>query len=65
MKNDAAPAGPKYMLVEATDPRHFDLAEILIREYAGQLGVDLCFQDFSAELQQLARMYGPPPPLYI
>jgi len=60
MRNDSAPAAPTYMLVEATEPGHFDIAEILIREYAGLLGVDLCFQDFSAELQQLARMYGPP-----
>jgi GNAT superfamily N-acetyltransferase len=48
------------MLVPAVSDAEFAVARSLFVEYSEQLGVDLCFQGFAAELETLDRMYGPP-----
>ena len=47
-------------LVVAHQPEDYLAARALFSEYASQLGVDLCFQNFSAELERLPQMYGHP-----
>jgi putative acetyltransferase len=55
---------PAFGIAEAATAAEFDAAHSLIEEYAAQIGtsmgVDLGFQNLSAELQQLPDMYGPP-----
>jgi ribosomal protein S18 acetylase RimI-like enzyme len=60
MQDDAKLKDREYMLIEASAPHHYEVAGVLFREYADQLGVDLCFQDFASELNQLPAMYGKP-----
>ena len=47
-------------IVPATLPAQYGLARVLFEEYARGLGVDLCFQGFAQELEDLPGMYGAP-----
>ena len=48
------------VITEARSDADYAAARALFVEYAQQLGIDLCFQNFTGELEQLPRMYGPP-----
>ncbi|MBL8200420.1 MAG: GNAT family N-acetyltransferase [Chromatiales bacterium] len=45
---------------QARLPEEAALVRALFREYAAEIRIDLCFQDFEAELADLAGIYGPP-----
>jgi ribosomal protein S18 acetylase RimI-like enzyme len=53
-------AAPQIRLVRAESASELDAARELMREYAGGLGIDLCFQNFEAELAGLPGEYAMP-----
>ncbi len=48
------------MISTPATPEQLDALRMLLREYAQSLEVDLCFQGFEDELQQLPGPYAPP-----
>jgi len=51
---------PEVRLVAADTPALIDATREIFREYASSLQIDLCFQNFEAELDGLPGEYGPP-----
>ena len=52
--------GPRISLLTPDTPQDFEDTRTIFREYAGQVGVDLCFQGFEAELAALPGQYAAP-----
>lgn len=53
-------AVPTIELLTPATPELLDVTREIFREYAAQLGVDLCFQNFDAELAGLPGEYASP-----
>ena len=51
---------PEIRLQVPHSPELLDATRALFREYAEMLGVDLCFQNFDAELNELPGVYASP-----
>ncbi len=51
---------PVIQLLSPESDEALDATREIFREYAGSLGVDLCFQNFEAELTSLPGDYGSP-----
>lgn len=48
------------VIAEAESAVDYGIGRAMFEEYAAAIDVDLCFQDFAAELDRLSVMYGPP-----
>lgn len=55
-----ADSAPQIELLTPDTPALLDATRSIFREYAQALGVDLCFQNFEAELAALPGDYAPP-----
>ncbi|HEU5293265.1 MAG TPA: GNAT family N-acetyltransferase [Burkholderiaceae bacterium] len=56
----ATQAMPRVQLLTPETPDQLEATRVIFREYASGLGVDLCFQNFEAELATLPGEYGAP-----
>ena len=57
---EPAETAPEIQIVNAESPALLDAARSLIREYGDELDIDLCFQNFEAELATLPGDYAAP-----
>jgi len=53
-------SSPDIQLITPDSPELWEATRQILRDYAGSLNVDLCFQDFEAELQTLPGQYEAP-----
>mgnify|MGYP001422084236 CR=1 FL=1 len=51
---------PHITLVQPDSPELIKATREILREYAGSLNIDLCFQNFEAELAEFPGEYAPP-----
>jgi GNAT superfamily N-acetyltransferase len=58
-------SAPEFHLLTPGDAESWQEARVILREYAAQLGVDLCFQGFEAELAALAAHYVEPQGVFL
>ena len=56
----ASDSPPRIELVSVDTPEHLAAAGLIFREYADSLAIDLCFQNFEAELAALPGEYVAP-----
>lgn len=56
---------PEFQLLTPGNANEWDEARHILLDYAAQLGVDLCFQGFEAELTTLPVHYGEPAGLFV
>jgi ribosomal protein S18 acetylase RimI-like enzyme len=56
----AATMAPRVQLLTPESVEQFDATRAIFRDYAAGLGVDLCFQNFDAELSALPGDYAAP-----
>lgn len=60
LRSSSLTTSPAIQLITAQSSSELQAAGLIFREYADQLGVDLCFQDFDAELADLPGEYAEP-----
>jgi ribosomal protein S18 acetylase RimI-like enzyme len=53
-------SSPTPQLITPATPEQLAATRLIFQEYAGQLGIDLCFQNFDAELASLPGDYAAP-----
>ena len=47
-------------VIQATTEKEFEYGRLLFEGYARLIGIDLCFQNFEKELENIRQIYSPP-----